>query len=1454
MTQEELKALINKRGMVKATLTRMKHFVDNFQPGNNVYQLKTRLPHIQKAFTEFDDIQRQIELLDNRVDQSKEREEFENKYYDLESAVLEIIDTDVQNSANERNTSSPSSSKQKGSEVRLNPVRLPTLDLPVFSGSYLDWQAFSDTFKSLIHDNELYTNIEKFHYLRSCLKGGAYKTLESVKISSDNYPIAWKTLEKRYANTRLIVQEHVLAIINSPNLIKNSATAMRKLLDDITVNTEALKNLQIEVDKWDALIVPLITLKFDFITKRDWESTLDTEVATLTELICFLSKKAALLESLNVGENYSVNNNKFQHSGKFKHNLQVSKQPRPSTSCNTTVTNDKVSIQCFLCKGAHTLYRCNEFLSMSVADRTSTIKKLKLCLNCFKRNHSTEQCKSGTCRQCQEKHNSLLHREGDNQQNNSSTDSGQTIVSHARHNAENSTQVLLSTVQIFIRDCSNNWVMCRALLDSGSQSNFITQLLCNKLGLSSAQLHGEIIGINGSRFDAQRLTKIHIKSRYDNHDFKISCFVLSNITQSLPSISFEKNDLQLPSNLKLADNEFNIRSPVDILLGAEIFWKAIRMGQIKLGKNSLHLQESCFGWIVGGTISTGSFMQNGLCNLSLSNLDKQVRAFWETEQWPGEEGSQNNYPSQEDKDCENHFLNTHKRDPSSGRFIVRLPFKCNPVTMGRSDEIARKRFTTLENKLKRNESLRIPYKQFMDEYSELNHMELIPGSDSTETSVYLPHHAVVKESSTTTKLRVVFDASAKTSKSTSLNDFLSIGPKLQDDLCAIILRFRSHQYVITGDINKMYRQILVAADDRKYQRIFWRDDCTKPLDTYQLNTVTYGTACAPFLAVRCLKELADENKVAYPHIYPVIIHDMYMDDVLTGGNTIADVLKLREDLIKVLSQGQFELRKWAANNLSLLTCERNLPDTSEFDNGVINFDKNGESKTLGLYWNCQEDYLKYEINVDNKARESFTKRKILSTVSKIFDPLNLLGPVIVKAKLIIQRLWEMKLGWDERIPAELVKIWLQLLDEFTILNNIRIPRKVISHYPYSRIEMHGFCDASQRAYGACVYIRTHSANGSVSSNLLCSKSRVAPLKTITIPRLELCAALLLAKLVNSVIQNLRTRVDEIFYWTDSMIVLAWLATSPSVLNTYVANRVSQIQTLTTVEKWHHVISNENPADIISRGALPSELINNQKWFNGPVWLSKREEICPDKIVQPTEILEVKRSCLVGVSHSEFNFLERFSSFFKLQRVIANCFRFIHNCRNKGNKVENEFSRNEYARATTAIISMLQKLEFSNELIKLGNNLSVSKSSKLRTLNPFLDKDGIIRVGGRLRNASIGYEQKHPIVLPKHHVTKLIIQEEHVANLHAGPTATLTAIRLKFWPLAGRAQVRQVIHNCYNCFRVKPVSVNPIMGDLPASRMVKERPFKNTGLDYAGPLFIRDGKTRNRRTVKSWSVI
>ncbi|KAK9692831.1 Pao retrotransposon peptidase [Popillia japonica] len=488
----------------------------------------------------------------------------------------------------------------------------------------------------------------------------------------------------------------------------------------------------------------------------------------------------------------------------------------------------------------------------------------------------------------------------------------------------------------------------------------------------------------------------------------------------------------------------------------------------------------------------------------------------------------------------------------------------------------------------------------------------------------------------------------------------------------------------------MYRQVSVNPKDRDFQRIVWLEDPEHELKHYCLNTVTYGTASASFLAVRALHQTAVDNE-SDPRITNIVKQDFYMDDLITGTDTLTDALYIKGKITDVLQDGCFPLRKWRSNDKRVLAggntnneCEYTITDKQN-------------TKTLGLLWRSDTDTLSYSVNLDFEVQ--ITKRNVLSAISKIFDPLGLISPVTIRAKLIMQYLWQAKVGWDEPLPEDIYKSWQQFQRQLTALNNLSIPRQVTLK-EFLNIELHGFCDASERAYGACVYIRTTHQNGSHNVTLLCAKSRVAPLKRVTLPRLELCGAVLLTRLINTVSKNISIQFNKRKFWCDSTIVLSWIAAGPTSWKTFVANRVADILESSTVKEWHHVNSEANPADIVSRGSNPEHISLQTAWWHGPEFFSLDSEHWPiqRQISTPPLVDEEARKSITltfAIYNNELdNLIDKFSDFFKLQRVVAFVLRFAHNSNPKCIiRLKGALSHEELNKSTLTLVKIAQESSF-----------------------------------------------------------------------------------------------------------------------------------------------------------------
>ncbi|XP_075167694.1 uncharacterized protein LOC142239814 [Haematobia irritans] len=744
-------------------------------------------------------------------------------------------------------------------------------------------------------------------------------------------------------------------------------------------------------------------------------------------------------------------------------------------------------------------------------------------------------------------------------------------------------------------------------------------------------------------------------------------------------------------------------------------------------------------------------------------------------------------------------------------------------------------FHRMEKTLEKTPDLNICYQKVLQEYVDMDHME---PCYSFETSAekqflfFLPHHAVIRPESKSTKLRIVFNGSKKTDSGFSLNDVLYAGPILQADLMQIVLRWRYYKYVFTGDIQKMYRQVLIHPEDRKFQQIIFRPSPNQSAKQFQLKTVTFGINCAPFLALRTLQQLSEDCKNQYPKASDILRSEIYVDDVLSGGHTLEEAKIKQTQLIKALNSACFPLKKLTANNSVLL---EHLAREDLLDEDFLKIDDSSTIKTLGIRWNAIHDIFYYVVEPISPTSGA-TKRQVLSIIARLFDPLGWLGPIIITAKLLMQKLWEDKIDWDEGIPPHLLMKWKSFIESLPNIAEIKIPRYV-NFSPGAPIQIHGFCDASEKAYCGVIYIRTVDENQVISSHLLVANTKVAPLKKTTIPKLELCGAELLTKMIKQFQFSFGQSYD-LYLWTDSSIVLGWLQKPPQILKTFVANSVTKILDITRESQWKHIRTEDNPADLGTQGCSSQDLINNSLWWHGPSWLQQPIEVWPKpRTFDPTD-LETKK---VSTFHLELqeDITSRFSSLNRALRVVSYMFRFVKLCRRKVQPENKNLTSAEIVYTKNRLIILAQRIHYPREYENLQDKKQINNKSHILTLNPFLDKEGLLRVGGRLQNAGLSYSERHPVIIPeKSDFAMLFVRYTHQILLHAEYNIMLRAIRQGFYIPRLKNCIRKCIRECKACTICKQKFQNQLMAALPPERVNFSLPFTYAGVDFAGPFNIK----------------
>ena len=698
---EDKTTLIRRRGQVKGKLTNFMKYLQEWEPGVGVRKLQLRLSKFEESCKEFNEIQEKIELLDDSEAQRLEATNFENAYFDIVDKAYELIES-------QELTTPPSPvSVVSVSQPASAAVALPKIQITPFSGDYTEWLSFQDLFKSVIDNNVKLTQVQKLYYLKSCLQGPAAKLIQSIPLLEDNYKVAWETLEERYSNKPLLINQLVQGLYQQPTLERESVASLRGLLETTMRNVQALKVLGQSVDSWDTLLVHLVASKLDPVTLRAWQLENKSQVLPkFEEMTKFIAHRCQVLETLQ-----DVKSVRQKSITQHKYSPQSSKTSKYVSTKQTFVSTVST---CNLCKDTHKLFQCEKFKQMEVEGRIQFVKQSSLCLNCLRGNHFIKDCKASNCKICGLKHNTLLHKSQVNSKQNSKAND---VVQNEVSNSESNTslihiakdikcrQVLLSTALVNVQDSKGSWRTCRALLDNGSQSNFISEKLCKNLNLKVKDINLPIISISDTTTMAIHQVKINITSHdFEGYQDTLECVVLPSISGSIPNAQIDTSCINIPYHITLADPDFDIPAPVDILLGASAFWDILQGGVISLGSNCPTLRQTKLGWICTGTLFTNEKANKSICQLNTScNIDCIMQQFWKIE----EIDSCSKYTPEEFK-CEQLYEQTVRRD-SEGRYIVSLPRKENVSSLGNSKSIALRRMYALESKLSKQPNIREKY-------------------------------------------------------------------------------------------------------------------------------------------------------------------------------------------------------------------------------------------------------------------------------------------------------------------------------------------------------------------------------------------------------------------------------------------------------------------------------------------------------------------------------------------------------------------------------------------------------------------------------------------------------------------------------------------------------------------------------------------------------------------------
>jgi len=1362
-------------------------------------------------------------------------------------------------------------------------LHLPKPELLTFSGNPSDYCKFISNFEtnleSRVRDDRL-----RLSYLIQFCEGDARKSIEDCVVlpSDQGFARAKAILASRYGKPHLIARSHVDRLVNGGPIKSNDVQSLMNLSLDMEKCQITLSQIGFVSDIDNTENLRKIVRRLPMHLRSKWAERASALIENSSEprfndLLKFVQSRVLVANTM-YGQDLSFDPRQKVSSGssKVKPNSFKNSASR-GISLNTTGTlggNKSASgessyrpLSCVHCKGSHRLVNCEKFKLLELSEKLRIVRKFRMCENCLNFKHSATNCRKGSCcdvQGCREKHHTMLHEQKMHEQAKSMEQHVQSNCCAAAGENPLKHKVSLRIVPVKVKQ-GKKCVQTYALLDDGSDVTLCSDSLVQKLGAKGTPRDFTITTVNQA---SQRRNGLELQLEVSSMD-GLETVAINRVwtVERLPvSVASLPDHRELGKWTHLAGISLPRidRGEVELLIGGdtpEAFWvEEERRG----GRGDPYAVRSPLGWSVIGPTGTLSTSAKASVNFQQTlSTEEQLERLWETD-FPECRSDIATGMSHDDRKALSMMENSIQLD--NGHYKLGLPWRDPNVQLPNNKAMAAKRLSQLKRKLDGDEQLCKKYTETMDGYLKNGYAIQCQGNPVNDPRVwYLPHHPVMNVNKPG-KLRVVFDCAAQY-KGTTLNENLLQGPDLVNSIVGVLMRFRQEPVAMVADIEAMFHQVKVSESDRNALRFLWWPDGDTGQDPseYCMGVHLFGATSSPSCAAYSLQRTARDNSMKFSEeTVKTVERNFYVDDLLKSVTDAKVGIQLSRELREMLSLGGFRLAKWMSNNKEVMD---SIPVTERADIST-NVDLENDppmERALGIHWNVEKDKFVFDVKLQEKQ---VTRRGILSVASTLYDPLGLVAPVTLIPKLVLQNACRQKLQWDDAIVPEDAEKWTDWIQNLSALSRVDIDRcvKPANIDPTTtKAELHMFSDASQVAYGAAVYLKIYDVNGSSKCSLIMGKSRLAPIKTMSIPRLELAAAVLAVKLYQLVSHELDIKIDNRYFWTDSMIVLGYVRNDTKRFKTYVANRLATIRDVTSPDEWRYVPSRLNPGDLASRGLHPSDTNRLAYWLHGPEFLLKDESQWPEitnSVVVSDDDVELKLSTTANVTQGERStglndLLGRYSNFGKLQRAVAWLLRYkrylvakylyARKSRNKQEVFDKQLTVCEMREANNAILELVQRSCFGNEIMQVKTVGHVSESSSIAKLSP-IHTEGLLRVGGRLDNADISEHSKHQVILPSdHHVTKLIVRQYHTTNAHVGPQHVLSLIRRRYWIVHGLKTVKSVLSRCIVCKRQRPRPETQMMGQLPAERLSADKPpFTYVGVDYFGPMYVKSGRKQLKR--------
>ncbi|XP_036340648.1 uncharacterized protein LOC118750014 [Rhagoletis pomonella] len=1309
-------------------------------------------------------------------------------------------------------------------------------ELPHFHGHPEEWPLF---ISSLETSTEIagYSNAENLMRLQACLKGKAREMVQSKLLLPAMVPEIIQTLRMCFGRPELIIENLIEKVKRVPP-IKDRLDGLIDFALCVRNVYSTMESCRMGAYMNNPTLVKDLVDKLPNNHKLAWAMHPKGQHEPIVKI--FSDWLYALAEAASQVVGYTT--------------------PKRGGIVNTHMqtTNAQRDVTCSHCNaGGHRVAQCEDFRKLSSSCRWDVVRALKLCRQCL--NAHRRRCfVPRTCGVdgCKAKHHPLLHASTAlNAQNSpeypSATASG-SVNSHDDAKRKSSPYFRILPVRIH---GNGNYIDTFAFLDEGSSVTLIEEKIFKQLNMRGVPdpLCLRWTGDNTRNEDASVRTSLKISGIQHNKAFNITgVHTVSHLGLPRQTVDMAKITKDYPYITGLPIQSYVSAKPT-LLIGSHNWQVAVPL-KIREGSWCQPIAtKTRLGWAIqgrcGGSSSNARLnIHTCACKAENERLHKMVKEHFQLD-----DPKPTMLRSPDDQKALAILDSTCRK--INNRYEVGLLWRHEEISLPDSYEMAYKRLVCLNNKFRKDPSLKLAMQKQIDNLlakgyaKKLNTAELVAHKGRVW---YMPIFVTCNPNKPG-KMRLVWDAAAK-SKGVALNDAVLGGPDFLIPLVDILLKFRIGKVAICGDIAEMFHQINVTNNDMHVQRFLWldnEDDISQP-SVYVMRALTFGISCAPCIAHYVRDKNANTFVQQFPEAVDAITRYHYVDDFIYSGDSEQAVIQLAKTVKHIHAAAGFHIRNWASNSAVVLKhMEGSCNRTQE------PLQLNSNEKILGVYWDPNKDVFKYSLRFTRLKRNVVagdttpTKREILQVLMSIFDPLGLLSNYTITLKILLQEIWRSGLDWDEEIDAAMESKWCQWKIALSAMAKLEIPRCYSFHLDVAEdVQLHTFADAGEFGYAAVCYLRVKSGSR-IDVSIVAAKSKVAPLNPVSIPRLELQAAVLGARLASKIQGISRLQIKKRIFWTDSTTVLKWLGMDPRQFRQFVMFRVADILERTNLNQWKWVPSLLNPSD---RATKVDSKTDASLWFNGPTFLQYDESKWPYRDdLGPVDNSEVKNHLLhirkLEQKKLTINF-EYFSNWRRLYRALARFILYIEKVKAKSRSRElpNRVTFEMVKAAKTALITQAQLSEYENDLLSLRSGKSIEKSSKLNALDVFVDEFDVIRVRGRAEFLAA----RSAVVLPgKHHVAYLIVKDAHERYQHISHETAINEIRGRFHIPRLRVLYRMVRRMCQTCKNKFAVPRPPQMAPLPAARLASfERPFSYVGIDYFGPMLVAVGRHREKR----WGVI